>query len=236
MKIYVFTSDIEVIKELEELGVDGVLHTYNAYQLNAFIAIPKYLAETKIKHMVAVRPYTISPQLLSQIGMSFNQLYGEGLLQINLISGWIKENEKDIGGILGSVNDNSSGIDRSDYLIKYVDVLESLDNKTLDYYVSVTNSFTFDVAAKYNSKMIIDYNHFKENKYDIKNKRIMVMMNTVSSDGSLITHEELLNIVRQLKLVGIEEIIFPRGDQIAFEHTISFIKKYKNISELTMVE
>ena len=62
------------------------------------------------------------------------------------------------------------------------------------------------------------------------------MMNTASSDGSLIAHEELLNIIRQLKLAGIEEIIFPGGDQTVFEHTISFIKKYKNISELTMVE
>ena len=41
MKIYLFTSDIKLIKELELIGLDGVLHTYNAEQDNAFIAIAK---------------------------------------------------------------------------------------------------------------------------------------------------------------------------------------------------
>jgi hypothetical protein len=236
MNIYLFTSDFELIKKLHTIGVAGVLHTYNAYQPNPFVTIPKNLPQTNIKHMVAVRPYTISPQLLSQISMTFDQLYGKGILQINLISGWIKENEKDAGGVLGPVNDSSSRVDRSKYLTEYVDVLESLERKTLDYYVSVTNNFTFETSAKYNSKMIIDYSHFEENRYDIKNKKVMVMMPHTASNGSLFSHEELFSRMEALSINGVQEVIFPGGDQDAIDHTIGFIKKYNNIPESTMVK
>ena len=227
MKFYVFTSDFGLIKELSKNGVAGVLHTYNAHQPNPFVTIPKNLPQTNIKHMVAVRPYTISPQLLSQIGMTFDQLYGKGVLQINLISGWIKENEKDVGGIIGSVNDFSTSIERSKYLIDYLEVLEKLDNKTLDYYVSVTNEFTFDAAAKYDSKMIIDYNHFKQNKYDIKNKKIMVMLSPTGTDGIVLSHEELLSCLSELESNEISEVIFPGGEDPVIKHTIDLIRKYR---------
>jgi hypothetical protein len=227
MNIYIFTSDFGLIKELDEIGVDGVLHTYNAHQPNPFVTIPKNLPQTNIKHMVAVRPYTISPQLLSQIGMTFDQLYGKGVLQINLISGWIKENEKDFGGIIGSVNDYSTNIERSKYLIDYLDVLENLENKTLDYYVSVTNEFTFDAAAKHNSKMIIDYNHFKQNRYDIKNKNIMVMLSPTESNGIALSHKDLLSRLSELESNGINEVIFPGGEEHVVKHTIDFVRIYK---------
>ena len=58
-------------------------------------------------------------------------------LQLNIISGHIKEHEKDFGGILGDVNDLSSKIDRSNYLIKYLDVVNNL--KDVDERVKVIN-------------------------------------------------------------------------------------------------
>jgi hypothetical protein len=227
MNIYIFTSDFGLIKELDEIGVDGVLHTYNAHQPNPFVTIPKNLPQTNIKHMVAIRPYTISPQLLSQIGMTFDQLYGKGVLQINLISGWIKENEKDFGGIVGPVNDYSTSIERSKYLIDYLDVLENLENKTLDYYVSVTNEFTFDAAVKHDSKMIIDYNHFKQNKYDIKDKKIMVMLSPIGSNGIVLSHEDLLLCLSELEFNGVKEVIFPGGEDSVIKHTIDLVKIYR---------
>jgi hypothetical protein len=236
MKIYLFTSNIELIKELELIGLDGVLHTYSANHDSAFLSIIKQMPETNIKHMVAVRPYNISPQLLSQIGKTFNNLFCKNILQINFVTGWTKEEEKDCGGIVGPVNDSSERAEKSKYLQEYIHVLESMDHHGLDYYVSITNNFAFDVAAKYNSKMIIDYSHFEENRYDIKNKKVMVMMPHTASNGSLFSHEELFSRMEALSINGVQEVIFPGGDQAVFDHTINFIKKYKNISELTMVE
>jgi hypothetical protein len=231
VKIYIFASNFEFIKELESTGIDGVLHTYNAYQKNAFIDIAKNVsAETKLKHMVAIRPYTISPQFLSQINKTFNDLYKENLLQINLVSGWIKENEKDAKGIVGLVNDYSTNIERSNYLIEYIDVLENSNTEPVDYYVSVTNQFTYAAAIKNNSKMIIDYNHFKDKRYDIKNKKVMVGLNATDNDGAILSQDELLKILWDLESSGIEEVMFGNGDKNVTDHTIALIKKYKETS------
>jgi hypothetical protein len=233
---YIFTSDFKLIKQLNKFGVDGVLHTHNTYQSSPFVTIPKELQKTNIKHMIAVRPYTISPQLLSQIGRTFDNLYGDSVLQINLISGWIKENEKNAGGILGPVNDSSTREDKSKYLVEYIDALESLEIKNLDYYVSVTNQFTFNAAAKYNSKIIIDYKHFEEDRYHIKNERVMVMLSPTKDDGNLKTEEELLKNIEALQSKGIKEVIFPGGDQDVVDMTLEFIKKYKGLASQAMVK
>lgn len=231
MIFYIFTSDFKLIKKIDKFGVDGVLHTYNAYNPSPFITIPKELEQTNIKHMIAIRPYTISPQLLSQISRTFDMSYERNALQINLISGWIKENEKNAGGILGLVNDNSSKEDKIKYLIEYIDALENLEVKSLDYYVSVTNQLTFNAAAKYNSKMIIDYKHFEEDRYQIKGKSVMIMLSPNKDDGTLKTHEELLDNVKILDRNGIQEIIFSGENQSAVNSILEFIKKYKGISE-----
>lgn len=226
MKIYFFTSDVELIKDLEHLGIDGVLHTYNAYQPNAFIRIIKYLPETKIKHMVAIRPYTISPQFLSQIISTVNEVCSREIIQINLVSGWIKEDEKSAGGIVGIINDNSTQAERSNYLIDYLDILKISDNNKMDYYVSVTNNFTFDAAIKNNTKMIIDYEHFKEKKYKIKNNKTMIAINTARGD-ELLEHEEIFRKIEEIEDSGIDEVIFSSGSKNVVEHFIQFLKKYK---------
>jgi hypothetical protein len=236
MIFYIFTSDFKLIEQLDKLGVDGVLHTYNAYHPSPLITIPRELENTKIKHMIAIRPYTISPQLLAQMGRTFDHIYKRNVFQVNLISGWIKENEKNAGGIIGLVNDDSSKEDKSKYIAEYLDSLESLEIKNLDYYVSVTNQFTFNAALKYNSKMIIDYKHFEENRYDIEGKRVMIMLSPNKNDGTLKTYEELLNNVKTLDSSRIQEVIFPGGDQLALDRVLEFIKKYKGISEQAVVE
>jgi hypothetical protein len=47
----------------------------------------------KIKYMIALRPYNISPQYLTMINQSINQIMPDRL-QINFISGYIKPHEK----------------------------------------------------------------------------------------------------------------------------------------------
>jgi hypothetical protein len=86
-------------------------------------------------------------------------------LQINLISGHIKENEKDKGGVIGSVNDASSNIERSNYLIEYMKVINQMKKSGAysfipDYYVSTSNEYVFDVAKELNNKIIIQYSDY----------------------------------------------------------------------------
>lgn len=216
--------------KLENAGFHGVLHTYNSYQNNPFIRIAKNTnSETKIKHMVAIRPYTVSPQYLCTINDSFDEFYQEkNPIQINFITGWIKDNEKDSGGILGSVNDFSDFKTRSSYLIDYIDMLESLNRKIPDYYISVTNNFTLELAKKYNSKIIIDQIHFKKNKFNLSDKKVMVVVHASNRDGSLKDYQEIKNFILELESAGVEEVIFPSGDPDLEKHIIGLVLSLKS--------
>lgn len=229
MNFYLFTSDFSLMDELESAGFTGVLHTYNSYQNNPFIRIAKNVdSKSKLKHMVAIRPYTVSPQYLCTINDSFDEFYREkNPIQINFITGWIKENEQNSGGILGIVNDSSDYKTRTKYLIDYIEMLGSLDRKIPDYYVSVTNSFTLDVANKYNSKIIIDQIHFKQNRFDISDKKVMVVVQAINRDGSLKSHEEIRDFIFELQSAGVAEVIFPSGDPDLEKHIIGFVRSFK---------
>jgi hypothetical protein len=245
MEFYFFTSDFNLIKELETIGFEGVLFTYNAKSHDYFIRIARNISsETKIKHMVAIRPYVISPQYLSMISKSIGEIKKD-ILQINLISGHIKDEEKHIGGIVGSVNDSSSSIERSKYLIEYIGSLENLGTDKPDYYISASNEFTIATAKKYNSKTIIAYSQYKNNLYDFDRTKSMISItpilrktqeeidalpeNTIQHriDMENFTYEQFNDIVDNIKNDNINKIIMSAWNMDETRHIINFVKQYK---------
>lgn len=180
MKFYYFGGHLSKyeIDLLENSGFSGVLFTYDNQQGDFFTKIANTIdLSQKIKYMVAIRAYTISPQYLCMINESMNSI-APGRLQVNLISGHTKEHEAAFGGIVGDVNDLSSKIEKSEYLIKFLHSLNTIKPKVNlkflmpDFYVSTTNEFVFDVANQYNNKMIIQHREYKKGTwttYDEKN-------------------------------------------------------------------
>lgn len=164
MEFYYFGGyfDEGFISRLEDSGFSGVMFTHDLSQGDMFTKVARDIKYTeKIKYLVAIRPYTISPQYLCIINQSINSIMKERL-QINLISGYPKENEIDFGGILGSINDLSSKIDRSKYLIEYVNILNTMpgnknNRNKLDFYVSATNKYVLEAAQVHNNKIILPY-------------------------------------------------------------------------------
>jgi alkanesulfonate monooxygenase SsuD/methylene tetrahydromethanopterin reductase-like flavin-dependent oxidoreductase (luciferase family) len=154
------------ISRLEESHFSGVMFTYDATQGDIFTLIARDIKHSeKIKYLVAIRPYSISPQYLCMINKSINSIM-PNRLQINLISGYIKDHEADFGGIIGKVNDLSSRVDRSNYMIEYIDEINSMPgNKTskypLDFYVSTTNEYVLKVVQKNKNKIILPYRDYK---------------------------------------------------------------------------
>lgn len=162
------------INILEESGFAGAMFTYSTYQQDPFVQIARDIdLSKKIKYMVAIRPYTISPQYLRKISESINSIMPDRL-QINLISGHIKEEEKYFGGILGEVNDLSSSIDRSNYMIDYLIELDKIYQKHSwlhkpDIFVTTTNKYVFQNNIKLKNKMIIPYEQFVQAGWFEKN-------------------------------------------------------------------
>jgi hypothetical protein len=178
MKFYYFGGSFEhgLISRLEESNFDGVMFTYVPHQGDIFTKIARDIKLTeKIKYLVAIRPYTISPQYLCMIGQSIDSIMSNRL-QINLISGHIKENEKDFGGIVGEPNDLSDGVDRSNYLIDYIESIDQMKKNniasanSLDFYVSTTNEYVLEATKKYHNKIIFPYQDYKNGRWTVWNE------------------------------------------------------------------
>jgi len=252
MKFYFFGRDDHIDKLIEN-KFSGILYTYNAEQHDQFtLACRRMNKDEDFKYMVAVRPYAISPQYLGMIFSSFNHI-AKDKLQVNLISGHIKDNEKDTGGIVGFPNDQSSKIDRSEYLIQYINVLNDLNTKiskrsrpTVDFYVSTTNEFVYNAAKKKKNKMIIAYEHYVGKNFDIKNNSVMISMGPVirdtqeeldliekedrftrTNDTIYCTEEELKDILNELKRNNVEEVLFFVWPLEEEKRLLNFVKQYK---------
>lgn len=176
MKFYYFggtfneNDTLEDTSTLNDHHFDGVMFTYDATQGDMFIRTAKEMKPNeKIKYLVAIRPYTISPQYLYAINQSMNEIQRDRL-QVNIIAGYIKDHESHVGGIVGDVNDLSSSVERSNYMISFIDSLNEISkNKSpeekLDVYISTTNNYVFEAVKKYKNKMILPYSIYKRGSW-----------------------------------------------------------------------
>lgn len=170
-------GDVSNLKDpsvLEENHFTGVMFTHDIPEGDMFVkAAVDIDPNEKIKYLIAIRPYTISPQYLSMINQSMNNI-SKDRLQINFISGYIKDHESHVEGIVGNINDQSGSVDRSNYMIEFLETLykmqDNQNNKNnLDFYISTTNEYVFSVAKKYSSKIILPYSVYKRGTWTDQN-------------------------------------------------------------------
>ena len=246
MQIYFFGSTINQVNNLYENHFDGSLFLFNnAGPADHFIRIARNMDITKnFKYMVAIRPYVISPQYLTMINTSMTEI-SENRLEINLISGFTKEEEKNTNGILGDINDLSSNIEKSNYLIKF---LESLNNielngmKKPDVYVSCTNIFTLNAAKKYNYKIIMPYSVYQNHVDDIENNKTIISIGPIFKNNELdcdidlneypnatkcFTYETFTKFLNEFKNKGIYGVMLFGIDEKHQNQIISFVKQFK---------
>ncbi len=196
--------DKNQMTNLDDLGFKGVLFTYVPHQGDVFTWMVDNMDKSKkIKYLIAIRPHTISPQYLSMIAQSIDKI-APGRLQVNLIAGHIKPDEVDFGGILGEVNDKSSVKDRVNYLIQYLDSLNSMKTE-LDFYVSCTNPYSFNAAASYDNKIILPYRDYKKGYFDFR-----------KDDGQVIPGQKL-DIRGKKIMLAVSPIIRNTQDEIDSE-------------------
>jgi alkanesulfonate monooxygenase SsuD/methylene tetrahydromethanopterin reductase-like flavin-dependent oxidoreductase (luciferase family) len=231
--------------KIESCGFDGILFPYLSYGEDCFISIAKNIdISAKIKYMVAIRPYTISPQYLFKIVKAINGISKDRIL-INFVSGWIYDEEKKLGGVHGEINDLSSNIDRSNYLIDYIKTVNKMDSDLLNFYVSVTNNIVFEKTK--DNKYIIPYSWYKEKKFGLSESNTMISICPVirktreeidnlkdyplAQDVEFFTEEEFLEFLNIIESNGINGLlIFESSENIENENILRLIKQYKKIS------
>ena len=187
-------ENLETASSLEKNNFAGVMYTYDSTQGDMFVRTAKDInPNEKIKYLIAIRPYTISPQYLQAISDSVNEI-NKDRLQINFISGYIKDHELNINGIVGEINDSSHSVERSKYLLNYIETLNtmSINKNPLDFYISTTNNYVFQSVKKYKNKMIMPYHIYKRGwwsdeygdnssmvGFDLKNNEVMIAMTPI---------------------------------------------------------
>jgi hypothetical protein len=249
MNFYIFSQKIDEVQELIDHHYSGILLIYSNSLTDFFTQIARTIdLNQDFKYMVAVRPYSISPQYLFRINDSINNI-DKDRLKINIVSGAPDNNKLDSGGVLGEVNDDSSPIEKSNYLIKYVDLLENPNKNIPDYYVSVRNKSMVDETLRHNSKLLISYEDYRDKVYNTENRDVMVHIWVVlrESKGELerlrseyskkfpgpvvphyFTHKEFEDILTELKNKKIKEFLFYTfWDDKERKKINNFVKKYK---------
>lgn len=206
MKFYYFggvlgdNSSVKSPYNLNKHHFDGVMFTHDIPQGDMFVrAGLDFRKDEGIKYLIAIRPYTISPQYLAMINDSLNRVHGDRV-QLNIIPGYTKDHEDSIKGIVGPVNDQSDKIEKRKYLVDFLESINEMNqNKDLkaplDFFVTTTNPRVLDAVNKHNNKIILPYSLYKNDMWfkkfnrplEVKSKQIMIAMTPIIRE----TEEEL---------------------------------------------
>jgi len=231
----------ELAVELEDSGFHGILLPYSFVRDDYFVKIANTIDPNKaIKYMVAIRPYTISAQYLCMIKNAFDKISKDRIM-INLITGFIYDNDKTVGGILGEVNDLSSNIDRSNYLIQYVKSLKNVNGGSPQFYVSVSNQPTLDGVCE--EKVIVPYSMYKRNELVFDPKKTMISVCPIirktkeeidsikrikrNPDTGYFTFEEFEKLLNEFKIKGIDSVLISEDQPgLSKSNTLSFVSNY----------
>jgi|MesohylFT_1024984.scaffolds.fasta_scaffold00399_10 hypothetical protein len=219
----------ELSLELEDSGFKGVLLPYGSDIADYIVQVARSInVNQKLKYIIAIRPYTISPQHLGVIIKSLNSIDSDRVW-INFVSGQIIDEEKAVGGILGDINDSSTQNQRRMYLEKYVPAffdfckklniktkicisgmgkdIASLVDKYGDYSFAAYEPYSKDEGiAKTSKPRVLSMFPLIEDDPEIFNK--LKNSKELEPDIKLTTTNELIKIISDIKLDGINDLMF----------------------------
>lgn len=185
MEMYWFERDknlysdlVKRTNELEAHGFNGVMYPHSTGMGDFFTKVSRMIdPKSNFKYIVAIRTYTMSPQYLAMICLSINEICKERIM-LNFLTGYPSKKEKSIGGILSEINDDSSNVERSNYMINYAKEFKEISKKftTADFFVSTTNKEVFNVCTKEELPILIPYLRYKEDWFKYTGQKIILMI------------------------------------------------------------
>ena len=217
-KDFSYMSDL-----LEDSGFYGWLLPYAAGLSDPFIRIARSMdTDKKLKYLVAVRPYTLSPQYLLAITKSLD-LIQEDRVRINFVPGLTKDGlERSFGGILGSVNDLSSFDDKKKYFCSYIEEFKKLKARKPYTYLSGMLDDICPNMLDFGDANIVSYARLVEGKLKGYNKDTIIFF-PVSSIKTL--HDR----INHVKSEGYNNIMIHTDGDTDFELATRVFKEIKSI-------
>lgn len=182
---------------LDASNYKSMLLVYDPTHPDYFVRVANIIDKNQtIKYMFAIRTYAISPELLSMMCESFNEIQ-ENRIVLNVCAGDKPqmENETDIDGVVGleSLKDNvyERILYTREWAKKFVNL--KLMSKKPDLVFSGTSDYTLGTTNLYGDSTLCMYNSFVDNPEKFKvAKRRMIAVAVIISDSK----ESAFNILK----------------------------------------
>lgn len=203
-------NDLEkMCNELDQYGFYSVLLTYHSNQpdwlIKSLIAANN---KNKIKFMLAIRTYAISPEYMAMICASYNLYYPEKLI-LNIASGDIKNDESSIDNIVFFKNSLDTPQKRLPYTNEWTEKFLKISNKwyTPEIIMSGHSEYTKKMVKKFDATHLSMMDEYVSSiVYDhnaTRNKKNMVSLSIVIRNS----HEEAFEFVKDSSPANINNAI-----------------------------
>jgi alkanesulfonate monooxygenase SsuD/methylene tetrahydromethanopterin reductase-like flavin-dependent oxidoreductase (luciferase family) len=185
--------------DLEQAGYDSVLLTFHSESPDYLIkSAAALIPGNKLKYMIALRPYHISPQYCAMIVEGFNQI-DEGRLVFNWIAG-DSHNRVDENlqmDVYGNTENLDSIIKRTTFLRNFIEQYNKMPvvTKHPPMVFSGYSEYTLQTATMFNGTslcMIDDYQNNIERFSNIKKRMICVAPIILKSSDEVEAYKKLL--------------------------------------------
>lgn len=178
------TSLSQRISKLKNAKFDGVMYPFSPPMGDFFTRISRIFdPETKFKYIVSIRPYAISAQYLNMICESMNSI-AKDKIGINFLTGYVNDYEKTFGGILSDINDYSSNVERSNYMLEYSKEFKKIGKAP--FFVSTTNEAVFKTCTKNELPMILPLMRYRSEWAKLNDQKVMLAVAPVFESPELI--------------------------------------------------
>jgi alkanesulfonate monooxygenase SsuD/methylene tetrahydromethanopterin reductase-like flavin-dependent oxidoreductase (luciferase family) len=193
-----YTQDVatveELIKELDSYGYYSVLLTYHSKADDYFIKAARVLTnKQKIKLMLAIRTYAISPEYLSMICKSLNHISNEKIT-LNVCSGDFDNGEPDVLDNLVDPGPFLTAPKRAEYTDKWMEKFLNLkDFNVPEIYMAGHSEHTKNMALHYNATHISMFDMY---------------LNDLKKDDRVTNKKQLITIVAVVRETQEEADLF----------------------------
>jgi hypothetical protein len=219
-KDFSYMSDL-----LEDSGFYGWLLPYAPGLTDPFVRIARSLnTDQKLKYLVAVRPYTISPQYLLAITRGLD-LIQEDRVRVNFVPGLFKPVDASFGGILGPINDSSSLEDRKKYFCTYIKEFRNMKGKKPYTYLSDIITDICPNMLDFGDANIVSYAMLVEGKLEGYSKDTIIFF-PVSSIKTL--HDRMNHVKNE----GYNNIMIHTDGDTDFELATRVFKEIKSLQTI----
>lgn len=207
-----------ISKKLNDSGYYSVLLPFNVNGSDAWIRSAHCLnTDEKIKYMIALRPYHISPQYFKMMMHGFSDIQEDRLI-INFIAGDGRKDEPDQTDFYGETKNLIEVDQRKIYVRKFLEMQSKdpvIKNLLQETVISGLSDYTVETANIFGYTLLCMYDEYLNNIDRLKDcSRRMVSLRICIRD----TDEEAINLVlnsddlrhKEYTLSGTEDTVFKK--------------------------